>query len=206
MTAAAARESGRAWAPDRQLDGRGTRGLTVEQGRIAGLRVRSSVDLLVEGLAATGWIAERRPIEDRPPAEPCVGVVQTWGSPWVDVLERRPGELLDDRLAARLSQRAGLDVLRFDYDFGRGAFGHALYREGAAVERLERRAAWCESLREEIVRSYRAWHMRDWGLGFDRLVRLDLPFAPQLIVEAYFLGLSPTAGAGAAPADEAPSS
>jgi len=189
MTSAPTRESAPRWVPDRQLDGRNTRGLTVSEGRLRGLRTRCSVDQLVEALAAIGWSAERDPIEDGPPPGLGVGVLQTWGSPWLDVVERDPPGLLDPGLAARLSELGGVDVLYYDYDFAGGSLEHALCRAGVVVEQLDHPGPLTATVLDAVTESYRSWQMRDWGLSFQRLSDLELPCSPQLIVEAYFLRL-----------------
>jgi hypothetical protein len=175
---------------DRYRETRRVTGLTVTKGHVRGIRVRGSADNLVEGLRILGYRVAPEPIENGPPRSSCLGVLRTWGSPWIDAFEPfGVDKLLDERLAARLSEASGLPVLDYDYDFAGGALRHTLYDGGEPVETLHEDAPLSDAAFAHVDARYRAWRMRDWGVSFEDLAARSLPFSPQMIVEAWFLDL-----------------
>jgi hypothetical protein len=157
--------------------------------RRRGLRFAGSLDQLSAGLRAIGSPVCYEPLENGIPGPGALGAFRTWGSPWTDVQEAVRDTWLTASVARNLSSVVTHQVLAYDYAFDSRCFSHQLFAEGHCVEdwRLDRAAA--GEAEHYLDERYRVLKMRDWGVDLEDLQALRLPFAPAVLMEAYFLRL-----------------
>lgn len=192
-------------------------GLLDPTGRHRGFHIEGSAGDLVRAFRVAGQPVVLGPIEDGPPAAPHLGILRTWGSPWVELLDPPGGGILDEAAVCELSVRLGCRALTYDYQFDTGVFHHCLYAGGRVVEWLQATtapdaagvvfaserpgapsAAEVEADPAGYVRRFASeLRIRDWSISLAELGRREMPFPPTLIVESFFLRLSQGVPAGA---------
>jgi hypothetical protein len=152
-----------------------------------GLRFGGSLDELSDGLRAIGTPVIYEPLENGIPDAGSLGAFRTWGSPWTDVQELAAAARLTPGFGRALSGAVTQQVMVFDYAFDRRRFSHRLFVRGECVEDWQFEDGAAGEAERYLDERYRALKMRDWGIDIEDLRALRLPFAPALLMEAYFL-------------------
>jgi hypothetical protein len=152
-----------------------------------GLRFAGSLDQFSEGLRAIEMPVIYEPLENGIPNDGSLGAFRTWGSPWTDVQELVPATRLTADLARDVSGKTMQQVMVYEYAFDRRRFSHRLFVQGQCVEDWQIDDAAEGEAERYLDERYRVLKMRDWGVDMKDLQALRLPFAPALLMEAYFL-------------------